>query len=76
MTVREVLEVIGEMLSEKSEIECTSERLEERYEIAPYNFRRKLAGKQVPIYYHELGQSMRDCICGVYEEMQNLIRAR
>ncbi len=67
MRVREILEMIREMLNGEIEIEYVSDRLEEHYEIAPYNFRPKVARKYVPKYYHDLGQGILDCIYDVYQ---------
>lgn len=70
MKVREILEMIREMLNNEIEIEYTPERLEEHYEITPYNFRPKVAKKYVPRYYHDLGQGILDLIYQTHGELR------
>lgn len=69
MKVREILEMIREMLNNEIEIEYIGEKLEGHYEITPYNFRPRVAKKYVPKYYHDLGQGILDCLYDVYGNM-------
>ena len=70
MKVREILEMIREMLNDEITIEYTSDRLEGHYEITPYNFRPRIAKKYVSKYYHDLGQGILDCIYDAYAALQ------
>ena len=69
MQVKDVLNMIREILNKKVEIEYLGKRIEEQYEITPYSFRPKVAKKYVPPHYHDLGQGILDCIYENYGEL-------
>jgi len=60
--VRDVLNMIKEMLNNNIDIEYSLDKIEDHYEITPYNFKPNVAIKYVPKYYHDLGQGILDCI--------------
>lgn len=69
MQVRDVLNMIGEMLNNKVKIKYTSKKIEEHYQITPYSFRPRVAKKYLPPHFHDLGQGILDCIYENYEEL-------
>ena len=69
MKVKEILEMISEMLNHEIEIEYQKGELGGHYKITPYSFKPKVALKLIPKNYHDLGQGILDCI---YENYQSL----
>lgn len=66
--VKDVLNMINEMLNNEILIQYSNEKIEDHYEITPYNFKPKVALKYVPKYYHDLGQGILDSIYDVSEQ--------
>jgi UDP-glucose 4-epimerase len=69
MKVKEILEMIKEMLNGEIEIEYQKGKFSGHYQITPYSFKPKVALKLIPKNYHDLGQGILDCI---YENYQSL----
>jgi UDP-glucose 4-epimerase len=69
MKVKEILEMIKEMLNGEIEIEYHKGEFIGHYQITPYSFKPKVALKLIPKNYHDLGQGILDCI---YENYQSL----
>jgi UDP-glucose 4-epimerase len=69
MKVKEILEMIKEMLNGEIEIEYQKGEFSGHYQITPYSFKPKVALKLIPKNYHDLGQGILDCI---YENYQSL----
>lgn len=69
MKVREILDMINEILGNKIKIEYKKGELLGHYQITPYSFRPKIAMKFIPNSYHDLGQGILDCIYEIYEEL-------
>lgn len=69
MKVREILEMIKEMLNGEISIEYQLGQFSGHYQITPYSFKPKVALKLIPKNYHDLGQGILDCI---YENYQLL----
>jgi UDP-glucose 4-epimerase len=69
MKVKEILEMIKEMLKGEIEIEYQKGEFSGHYQITPYSFKPKVALKLIPKNYHDLGQGILDCI---YENYQLL----
>lgn len=69
MKVKEILEMINEMLNGEIEIEYQKGEFIGHYQITPYSFKPKVALKLIPKNYHDLGQGILDCI---YENYQSL----
>jgi UDP-glucose 4-epimerase len=69
MRIKDLLDMIKEMLNESIEIEYTSEVLEEHYNITPYAFKPKVAKKYHLNYYHDLGQGVLEQIFSNYEKL-------
>jgi UDP-glucose 4-epimerase len=68
--VRDLLEMIKEMLNNDIEINYLPERIEEHYEITPYSFRPRVAKKLVLNSYHDLGQGILDCIYDINSKLE------
>lgn len=69
MKVKEILEMIKEMLNGEIEIEYQIGEFSGHYLITPYSFKPKVALKLIPKNYHDLGQGILNCI---YENYQTL----
>jgi UDP-glucose 4-epimerase len=69
MKVKEILEMIKEILNDEIEIEYQNGNFEGHYQITPYSFKPKVALKLIPKNYHDLGQGILDCIYDIYQEM-------
>lgn len=69
MKVKEILEMIKEMLNGEISIEYQLGQFSGHYQITPYSFKPKVALKLIPKNYHDLGQGILDCI---YENYQLL----
>ncbi|MCF7822821.1 MAG: NAD(P)-dependent oxidoreductase [Candidatus Marinimicrobia bacterium] len=69
MRIKDLLEMIREILNETIEIEYTSDILEEHYNITPYTFKPKVAKKYQLNYYHDLGQGVLEQIFNNYEKL-------
>lgn len=69
MKVKELLNMVNEIFNQEIEIEYLGHKLEEHYEITPYNFRPRVARKYVLDYYHDLGQGILESIYDVYHEL-------
>jgi UDP-glucose 4-epimerase len=69
MKVKEILEMIREILNYEIEIEYQLGEISGHYLITPYSFKPKVALKLIPKNYHDLGQGILDCI---YENYQSL----
>jgi len=69
MRIRDLLNMIKEMLNEKIEIKYTNNLLEGHYNITPYNFKPKVAKKYQLHFYHDLGQGILDQIYSNYERL-------
>lgn len=67
--VREILEMIREMMHNNVELRFLDETFDEHYEITPFSFKPQVAKKYVSRYYHDLGQGLLDCIYEVYEQL-------
>ncbi len=67
--VREILEMIREMMHNQVELNFLNETFDEHYEITPFSFKPRVAKKYVSRYYHDLGQGVLDCIYEVYEQL-------
>lgn len=66
--IKDILNMIKEMLNNNIVIEYSSEKIEDHYEITPYNFKPNVAIKYVPKYYHDLGQGILECIYETSEQ--------
>lgn len=69
MKVKEILEMINEMLNGEIIIQYDPGNFSSHYQITPYSFKPKVALKLIPKNYHDLGQGILDCI---YENYQSL----
>ncbi len=67
--VKDLLEMIAEMLEFDVEIEYLPKRAEEHYRITPYAFRPQVAKKLVLQSYHDLGQGILDCVYDIYARL-------
>jgi UDP-glucose 4-epimerase len=66
MKVKELLEMIREMLNNEIEIQYMEGNMQGHYLITPYSFRPKVAVKLQPRGYHDMGQGILDCIYDMY----------
>ena len=67
--VKDILNMINEMLNGTIKIEYVNPGNEDHYEITPYTFRPRLAKKILLKEYHELGQGILDCIYDTYKKI-------
>ncbi len=70
MKVKEILEMIKEIMHNEVDIQYLDGNFEGHYQITPYSFKPKVAVKLVPKYYHDLGQGILDCIYEIYQEIK------
>jgi UDP-glucose 4-epimerase len=66
MKVKEILEMIKEMLNNKIHIVYEEGNFSGHYQITPYSFKPKVALKIIPRNYHDLGQGILECIYDIY----------
>jgi len=69
--VRDLLEMIKEILNNEIVVEYSKHREEAHYEITPYNFKPRVAKKHVLSDYYDLGQGILDCIHDVYDQLNS-----
>lgn len=69
LRVRDILDMINEMLDSAIEIKYLPERNEDHYEITPYAFRPRMAKRYVSSYYYDLGQGLLDCMYDAYKQI-------
>ena len=67
--VKDILNMINEMLNGAIKIEYVNSENEDHYEITPYTFRPRLAKKILLKEYHELGQGILDSIYDTYKRI-------
>ena len=67
LRIKDILEMINEILNHKIEINYTNELLESHYNITPYTFKPKIARKIELESYYDLGQGILDEIYSHYE---------
>lgn len=69
MKIKELLNMIKEILNESIDIEYIPIDDDEHYKITPYSFKPTVAKKYLPQYYHDLGQGILECMYETYEEL-------
>ena len=69
MKVKDIVNMINEILDNKLEIEYTNNTQEEHYVITPYNFKPKVALKHSAEYHHDFGQGILESIYDIYQEL-------
>ena len=69
MKVKEILEMIKEMLNNKIDIIYEEGNFSGHYQITPYSFKPKVALKIIPRNYHDLGQGILECIYDIYGDL-------
>lgn len=69
MKVKDLLNMINEILGNIVEIQYTKMPFEGHYKITPYSFKPKVAMKIRPKDYHDLGQGILDTIYDTYQEL-------
>ena len=67
--VKELLEMIREMLNNEVEIQYLPGNIQGHYQITPYSFRPKVAIKLQPKGYHDMGQGILNCIYDIYASL-------
>lgn len=65
MRVRDVMEMIREMMGGKVRLEFDNEAISGHYNITPYSYHPKLAKKLVSTLYTDMGQGLLDCIAEI-----------
>jgi len=70
MKIKEIVNMINEMMSNQIEIFYTNESLDEHYQITPYNFKPNVARKYNVDYTHDLGQGILECIYDIYQQIK------
>ncbi len=69
--VKDILNMINEILNNEIEIIYKNPEEEDHYEMTPYTFRPRLAKKLILHEYHELGQGILDCVYDTYKSISN-----
>ncbi len=69
--VKEIMEMIKEMLGNQITLEYGKGQMSGHYHITPYSFKPKVALKLIPKSYHDLGQGILDCIYDIYADLVN-----
>ena len=69
LKIRDMLNMIKEMFSNKIEIEYSDEHMSGHYNMTPYVFKPVVAKKYILNYYHDLGQGILEQIYENYEEL-------
>lgn len=69
MKVKEILEMIKEILNHQIELEYLDGNIDGHYQLTPYSFKPKVALKVIPKNYYDLGQGILDCIYNIYEDL-------
>jgi UDP-glucose 4-epimerase len=62
MRVRDVMEMLREMMGGKVSIECTNDPVSGHYNVTPYQFHPKVGKKLVSHLYTDMGQGLLDCL--------------
>lgn len=70
MKIKEIVNMINEMMNNEIEISYTNESLDEHYQITPYNFKPNVARKYNVDYTHDLGQGILECIYDIYQQLK------
>ena len=70
MKIKEVVNMINEMMNNEIEIIYTNKSLDEHYQITPYNFKPNVARKYNVEYTHDLGQGILESIYDIYQELK------
>lgn len=70
MKIKEVVNMINEMMNNEIEIIYTNKSLDEHYQITPYNFKPNVARKYNVEYTHDLGQGILESIYAIYQELK------
>ncbi len=69
MQVRDILNMIKEMLNHEIDIEYIEGENRGHYMLTPYNFKPNVARKYALDYYHDLGQGILETIYDTYEQL-------
>ena len=70
MKIKQVVNMINEMMNNEIEIIYTNQSLDEHYQITPYNFKPNVARKYNIEYTHDLGQGILESIYDIYQELK------
>lgn len=71
MRVRDVVEMVREMLGGKVKVEFTNKPVSGHYNITPYAFQPKLGRKLVGRLYTDMGQGLLDCLSEIERELRS-----
>lgn len=71
MKIKEVVNMISEMMNNEIEITYTNKSLAEHYQITPYNFKPNVARKYNVEYTHDLGQGILESIYDIYHDLKS-----
>tara|TARA_B100001059_G_C17826825_1_gene581917 strand:- start:1452 stop:2327 length:876 start_codon:yes stop_codon:yes gene_type:complete len=71
MKIKDIVNMINEMVNNKLEITYTNESFEEHYQITPYNFKPNVARKYNIDYTHDLGQGILECMYEIYQKLKS-----
>jgi len=69
--VKELLQMISEMISKDIKIKYLNERMSGHYDITPYSFKPRIASKMSMPSYTDLGEGILDTIYNVYKELSD-----
>jgi UDP-glucose 4-epimerase len=69
MRYKDLLEMVGEMLGKKIDIDIISSNREAHYKITPYNFSPRLGKKLVINPHIDMGQGLLLCMSEIYEKI-------
>lgn len=71
MKIKNIVDMINEMMGNNLEIVYTNENQSEHYKITPYNFKPNVAKKYISNYSHDLGQGILESIYEMYESLKS-----
>ena len=71
MKIKNIVDMINEMMGNNLEIIYTKESQKEHYKITPYNFKPNVAKKYNLDYNHDSGQGILESIYEIYEELKS-----
>lgn len=69
LRVRDVMEMLREMLGPSVSVELTNESIEGHYNVTPYQFRPRVGKKLVSTLYTDMGQGLLDCLAELKASM-------
>lgn len=70
MRVRDVMEMLREMLGDRVPVEFSNEPVEGHYNVTPYQFHPRVGKKLVSTLYTDMGQGLLDCLADIRTRLE------